>query len=252
MLGNLTPGWVFRCSMPRQRELGCNDGSREGRPPAWMLARLNVAALNPNNHGNLLTSWPIFPGSEPKAQGYSPLGACFLSEIDDLLRTRLSRSKHGQSSHDSCRWRNVSATRYFPSRRWAARPDRERITFPCGPPPLSPTWPSFIPTSDPLTQEQRPALPMGAPPCHVDGSSRRFQGPFLCMKSATSQFALCRPTCLFRLHLPSGPLYIHRYVVDRGYLSRASSAHFPPGPSTAGRRASGPPDSLVPGSAMER
>jgi hypothetical protein len=56
----------------------------------------------------------------------------------------LEKQPRRQSSHCSCRWRNESATRYFPSRRWAARPRREPITNPCCFPP-GPHHPSTAP-----------------------------------------------------------------------------------------------------------
>jgi hypothetical protein len=51
-------------------------------------------------------------------------------------------------SHDSCRWRNESATRYVPSRRRAGRPLEQPTTAPCPPPSQGPVL-----HADPLTQE---------------------------------------------------------------------------------------------------
>ncbi|KAH6854489.1 hypothetical protein B0I37DRAFT_401468 [Chaetomium sp. MPI-CAGE-AT-0009] len=82
-----------------------------GRPATHMGAHPteNVVALNLDSGDNLLISWPIFPESEPKTQGYSPLGSCFLSEIDALSRRRHSRSKRETGSANGgapvpCRW----------------------------------------------------------------------------------------------------------------------------------------------------
>lgn len=63
-------------------------------------------------------------------------------------------NSHRQSSHNSCRWRNVSATRYFPSRRWAARPlGTVQSQHPACPLP-APHNASPRSHTDPLTQEQ--------------------------------------------------------------------------------------------------
>lgn len=88
-------------------------------------------------------------------------------------------NSHRQSSHNSCRWRNVSATRYFLSRRWAARPlgAVQSQHFACSLP--APHHASPRSHTDPLTQEQqaRRVRQWELSRAHADGSSRRFQGP---------------------------------------------------------------------------
>ena len=117
-------------------------------------------------------------------------------------RNNLQRviSRLGDGQHDQLRPSNRSTLQL-----WCSLPlPPVHSSLSLRPPPV-PHRPSARSHADPLTQEQHTDSPMGASPGHVDGSSRRFQGPILLHENATAESKLARLSCHFRLDAPDGP-----------------------------------------------